>query len=473
MKTKTLLVKYNEDTNIRPIPDQAEKTLQVYPALGIMYLAAVLREAGFPVEILDAHVFDLYGKNFQQAVADARPDIIGFTSTTVGWPNVVEAARLAHEAVPEALIVVGGPQLQIYPKESVSFPWIDIAVTGDGEETFLELVQRRDGGGSLDDILGTCVKVDGEVRLNPPRQWTRKLDDIPFPAVDLTPWNKYHVLTIEKPFFNMITTRGCPYKCAYCSQVYAGDTIRYRSPENVLDEMEIYVKKYGAREIIMFDETFTVKKSRVMKICEGIGQRKLKFGFDIRTRVDCLDEEMMKALHGAGCKRIHFGIESGSPKILKMMNKGITVEKVRETVTLAKKIGFSTRGFFMIGYLDEDMDTYKETVRFSQELPLDWASYSITTPLPHTGLYREAMKRGHVDGDYWRDYTLLKKGRDEFPHIVTEHWDDEKLKRMLSKAYTSFYMRPSYVWRRLSSIRSFNDVKDLYGGLKIIMMLQH
>jgi len=473
LKPKTLLVKYNEDTNIRPIPDQAEKTLQVYPALGIMYLAAVLRHEGYPVEILDAHVHDLYGAEFQKAVQDAKPHIIGFTSTTVGWPNVVEAARLAKEAVPEALIVVGGPQLQIYPRESVTFPWIDLAVTGDGEETFLELVQRYDGGQSLDDILGTCVKVDGEVRLNPPRQWSRKLDDLPFPAVDLTPWDRYHALTIEKPFFNMITTRGCPYKCSYCSQVYAGDTIRYRSPENVLEEMEIYVKKYGAREIIMFDETFTVKKSRVMKICEGIVERKLKFGFDVRTRVDCLDEDMMSALKEAGCKRIHFGIESGSPRILKAMNKGITVEKIRETVSKAKKAGFSTRGFFMIGYLDEDMSTYEETVRFSQTLPLDWASYSITTPLPHTGLYREAMKRGYIDGDYWKDYTLLKKGRDSFPHLITEHWDEGKLKNMLSKAYSRFYLRPQYVWRRLSGIRSFNDVKDLVGGFKVLMMLQH
>ncbi|MBM3462565.1 MAG: B12-binding domain-containing radical SAM protein [Armatimonadetes bacterium] len=473
MKPKTLLVKYNEDTNIRPIPDQAEKTLQVYPALGIMYIAAVLRQEGFPVEILDAHVYDLYGADFQKAVADARPHIIGFTSTTVGWPNVVEAARLAREAVPEAFIIVGGPQLQIYPKESISFPWIDMAVTGDGEETILEIVKRFDGGGSMQDILGTCVKVDGEVRLNPPRQWTRKLDDLPFPAVDLTPWDKYHALTIEKPFFNMITTRGCPYKCSYCSQVYAGDTIRYRSAENVLEEMEIYVKKYGAREIIMFDETFTVKKTRVMKICEGILERKLKFGFDVRTRVDCVDDEMLQALKAAGCKRIHFGIESGSPRILEAMNKGITVDKIKETVTLAKKRGFSTRGFFMIGYLDEDMSTYKETLDLSQSLPLDYASYSITTPLPHTGLYREAMKRGYVDGDYWRDYTLLKKDRSTFPHIITEHWDEDKLRKMLSRAYSGFYLRPKYVWRRISSIRSWQDIQDLMSGLKIIRLLQH
>ncbi len=473
MKARTLLVKYNEDTNIRPIPDQAEKTLQVYPALGIMYIAAVLRQDGWPVQLLDAHVLDLYGAEFQRAVVDAKPDIIGFTSTTVGWPNVVEAARLAKEAVPKALIVVGGPQLQIYPRESLTFPWIDIAVTGDGEETILDIVRRFDGGDALDDILGTCVRVDGQIRLNPPRQWSRKLDDIPFPAIDLTPWDRYHALTVEKPFFNMITTRGCPYKCSYCSQVYAGDTIRYRSPENVVEEIELYVKKYGAREIIMFDETFTVKKTRVMKICELIRERKLKFGFDMRTRVDCVDGEMLEALKEAGCRRIHFGIESGSPRILEAMNKGITVDMIRDTVTMARKKGFSTRGFFMIGYLDEDMDTYRETLRFSQELPLDWASYSITTPLPHTGLYREAMQRGYVDGDYWKDYTLLKTGQDDFPHIVTEHWDEAALKKMLQGAYRGFYLRPSFVWRRISSIRSWNDVKDLVGGMKVMLHIQH
>lgn len=471
-KARTVLVKCNEDT-YGPIPDQAVKTLQVYPALGVMYVAAMLREDGFPVEIIDAHLDNLYGADFQKTLQEKKPDVIGFTATTVGWPSVVACAKLAREACPKALIVMGGPHLEVYPRESISFPWIDMCVMGDGEETFLEIVRRFDGGESLDNILGTCAKVDGEVRLNPTRPWKRRLDDIPFPAVDLVPWDRYHVLTVKAPFFNMVTTRGCPYKCSYCSQVYAGDTIRYRSAENVVDEIEIYAKKYGAREIIMFDETFTVKKSRVLKICSLMLERKIKIGFDMRTRVDCLDEEMIEALQAAGCRRVHFGLESGSPRILQAMNKGTTVDKARETIRLCKKHGISVRAFFMIGYLDEDMESYEETVRFSQELPLDWASYSITTPLPHTGLYREAMQRGYIDGDYWRDYTLLKKDRLDFPHLVTDHWDEDKLKKMQSRAYRKFYLRPAYVLQRLSSIRSWNDARDLLGGLKIMMMFNH
>lgn len=469
---KVLLVKYH-DTNIRPIPDDAERTLQIFPSLGIMYLGSMLQEAGFEVEILDANAEGISHDAFYHRVKDSGARIIGFTSMTAGWPSTVEGARIAKSALPESVIVVGGPQLSIYPELCLAFDHIDVGVHGDGEETMLEIAQAVEGGTPLDDIPGTVVKVDGGVKKNPERTWYRDIDRYPRPAVELLNWKLYRALTVKSPFYTMVTTRGCPYKCKFCSQVYAGNTIRYRSPENVVDEIELYVKKYGAKEIVFFDETFTLKKSRIMKICELVKERKLKFQFDMRTRVDSLDEEMVMALKEAGGKRVHFGIESGSQRVLDRMRKDITTEQIRSTVALCKRHGFSTRGYFMIGYLGETPETYDETVSLARDLDLDWASFSITTPLPHTALFEEALRLGYITDDFWKDYTLLKHTKPDFPHIETEFWDNAKLQKLLSQAYARFYLRPRFLMKRFAELRNWENVKDMIGGAKVMISIQH
>lgn len=468
---KVLLVKYH-DTNIRPIPDKTERTLQLFPSLGILYLAAALREAGFAVEILDANAENLSLAAFFQRVQDSRARIVGFTSMTAGWPSTIEGARLAREALPQALIVVGGPQLSVYPELCLGFPHLDLGVCGDGEETMLEIAQAVAGGTSLESIPGTVVRVEGEVRKNPDRTWHRDIDRYPLPAVDLVDFRRYRALTVRSPFYTMVTTRGCPFRCRFCSQVYAGNTVRFRSPESVVDEIELYVRQHGAREIVFFDETFTLKKSRVLRICELIQQRNLKFRFDMRTRVDSLDEEMVVALRQAGGQRVHFGIESGSQQILDRMGKDITTEQVRTSVALCKKHGFSTRGYFMIGYLGETPETYRETLRLARQLDLDWASFSITTPLPHTQLFDEARDLGLVDESFWKDYTRLRSSRLDFPHIESEYWDEARLRTMLKKAYSSFYLRPGLVLRHLMGIRSWEGLGDLVGGIQVMLGLQ-
>ncbi len=471
-KPFTLLIKYYQNANIRPIPEEAEDTLQIYPALGLGYIASYIREHGFPVDILDAHALNLTPEEFVERVKSSNADVVGITSTTIGWPGAVEAAKLVKKALPNTLLVVGGPQLSIYPKECLSFDPIDVGVIGDGEETFLEILKRVEAKESLKGILGTVVKIDGKIELNPPRPWIINLSSLPHPAVDLFPLDKYQCLTVDKPFFTMISTRGCPYKCGFCSQIYCGNRVRFRTPEDIVSEIETYVKKYGAKEIIMFDETFTLNEKRVLKICNLIKEKKLKFKWNIRTRVDTITEPMMKALKETGCYGLHMGVESGSPKILKIMRKGITLEQVRWAFSTAKKYGFITRGYFMIGYLDEDMETYKATVNLAKELDLDWASFSITTPLPATHLFDEAVKRGYIDPDFWKKYTLLQVSKKEFPHIPSPYWDEEKLQQMMNQAYFQFYLRPSFVWKRISSIKSWKQFTDLFRGLKIILMMK-
>lgn len=471
-KPITLLIKYYQNANIRPIPEEAEETLQVYPALGLGYLASYLRSHGYPVDILDVHALKISPDEMINRVRKSGADIVGITTTTIGWPGAVEASELVRKALPKALIIVGGPHLSVYPEESLSFDSIDMGVQGDGEETLLEIVQAIEQNKSIKNIPGTVVKDEGEVKVNRPRKWIKDLSSLPHPAVDLLPLDRYKCLTVDKPFFTMISTRGCPYKCGFCSQIYCGDRVRFRTPEDLVAEIENYVKNYGAREIVMFDETFTIHEERVLKICQLIKEKNLKFRWNIRTRVDTITEPMLKALKETGCYGLHMGIESGSPRILEIMKKGITLEQVRWAFKLARKYGFITRGYFMIGYLDEDPQTYRATVDLARELDLDWASFSITTPLPATHLFEESVRRNYIDPDYWKKYTLLQTDGKDFPHVPSEHWDEQELQKMMRDAYYSFYLRPSYAWRRLTSIRSWKQFIDLFRGLKIIFLMK-
>lgn len=469
---KVLLVKYH-DTNIRPIPDKAERSLQVLPSLGVLYIAAVLRESGFEVELLDANAEALSLEAFVERVKASKAKIVGFTSMTAGWPSTVEGARLAREALPEAVIVVGGPQLSVYPELCLTFPQFDVGVIGGGEESMLEIAQAVAGGTSFEAIPGTVVRIDGQVRVNPERTWWRFIDGYPRPSVDLLNRDLYGALTVEPNFFTMITSRGCPFKCRFCGQMYGGtgQTVRFRSPESVVEEIDFYYKHYGAKEIVFFDETFSLKKSRVMKICRLLKENKINVSFDLRTRVDSVDEEMLEALREVGGRRIHLGVESGTTEIIERMGKGITLEQVHQAVGWAKKYGFETRGYFMIGYLGETMETYRATVDLACNLELDYASFSITTPLPNTELFDESVQLGYISEDYWKKYTLLQCERLEFPVIETPLWDEKRLHAMLKKAFNAFYLRPKFVAKKLSRVRSLNDVRSLISGASILKSL--
>ncbi len=460
-KPTVLFLKYH-DVNIRPIPDEAERSLQVLPSLGILYLASYARHNGYPVKFLDANASRLSPESFRYYLKEERPEIVALTTMSAGWPSTVEAAKIIKEVLPDSLLIVGGPHLSIYPELCLSFPEFDIGIIGDGEETLKEVLDKYSAGESLENIDGTVIRVGNEAKVNKPRTEFKSIDSYPFPAVDLLQRDLYHALTVESPFFTMVTSRGCPFKCAFCSQIYNGVSgVRFRSPENVVDEIELYVKQYGAKEIVFFDETFTLRKQRVMDICRLLKERQIKVHFDIRTRVDSVDEEMIKELREVGGQRIHFGVEAGNAEILKRMRKGITHDQVRQAVSWAKKYGFETRGYFMIGYLGENFQTFNDTVNLACELNLDYASFSITTPLPATELFREASELGLVSKDYWKKYTLLQQSRQDFPVLETDLWNEAKLHSMLKEAYTRFYLRPKFVMRRLSKIRTLDDVKEL------------
>jgi len=442
-----LLVRPNEDLP-KGSPLRETNRVGVVQPLGIASLAAALREAGHNPTVLDLSAAPMIRDRVLARMGEMSPSIIGIGSTTLVWPRAVEIAGILKEAFPSIPIVAGGPQVMCYPEESISRDCFDAGVIGEGEETFLEMVEAIEKEGSWADVRGTVVKTDGAITVNKPRPPIEDLDALPIPAFDLLPMSRYHLLTVERPFFTMVTSRGCPCQCSFCDQDFLGKKFRVRGPEKVAEEIELYVREFGAREIILFDETFTADGRRVLEICDRIISKRLHFRWSIRTRADALDRTLLAALKEAGCRRVHLGIGSGSPRVLEAMNRGITVDDVRNAVSTAVDLGIETRGDFLLGYPGDDPGSMRETLRFSRRLGLDGASYRITIPQPRTAIYREGLASGRIESDYWRDYTLGDSSSPP-PVFPTSDYDEARLRRLRKIATLAFHLRPWFLISRL------------------------
>jgi len=420
-----------------------------YPPLGLAYVAASLRDAGYNVGIMDAEVLQMGSREVLQCIpADAR--IIGFTSTTLGWPVVREIAGNVKKAFPESLLVIGGPHVTAFPEDTLEAPVFDIGVVGDGEKAMVSIADHHARGVSMHTIAGCVTRTDaGSIRSLLPPPWIQDLDSLPFPALDLLPMDRYRSVMVKEPFVTMVTSRGCPYRCNFCSQIYGGNKLRTRSPENIVDEMEQAVKRYQAKEIILFDETFGVKRNDALRVCALIRNRKLDIRWSARTRIDVIDEQLLSAMRGAGCYALHLGVESGTERILRAMNKKITVAQVRSVASMAHRLGFKLHAYFMIGYPGETRAEIDETLRLSRQLNLDWASYTITIPNPHTPLLGTAVSQGILQPDFWRNYTLGNIPLD-IPFFASGECPESYLKRAKRSAYLRFYLRPGTLLRNLA-----------------------
>lgn len=463
------LVRVSERRGVHPFMRETNVS-GIYPPLGLAYLAAAARRAGYPAQIVDAHADGVRRpEEMARRVAATRPDVVGVTSTSFNWPVVAELCRGLRRLLPGARLWVGGPQLALYPEACLEVRAIDAAVVGEGDETVVEMLARVAAGEPLEGLPGTIVRRGDELVRGPDRAPIAELDRLPLPALELLPLARYRALTLPTPFVTMVTTRGCPYRCRYCAQIYVGGRYREHGVERVLEELRRAVQRYGAREIVFFDETFTLNRRRVLALCQAVLAAGLRVRFNIRTRADLCDDEVLRALRDAGCASIHVGIEAGSERVRRLMNKQIDMAKGERALAEARRLGMETRGYFMLGYPGETRAEIEETIRAAVELPLDWASFTITTPAPGTEVYREALASGRIARDYWLDYTRLRAGRS--PGYFTseaEGLDARALEALLGRAYRAFYLRPALLARKLTDGRLWRQLPSILGTLAAI-----
>ncbi|MEE9613353.1 MAG: radical SAM protein, partial [Thermodesulfobacteriota bacterium] len=250
---------------------------------------------------------------------------------------------------------------------------------------------------------------------------------------------------------------------------HLGKTFRARSPENVVDELE-ECARMGIHDFLFYDDTFTVNRQRVVAICDGIVRRKLDIGWDIRARVDTVTEEMLRALKAAGCRGIHYGVEAGTEKILEVLNKNIGIGRVKEVFELTRKYDIPILAYFMIGNPTETEEDIHETFEVMKSLNPDYVHMTILTPFPATRIYYDGLKSGVIKKDYWREFA-----EEPTPEFVPPHWGEiftrEELGELLVKGYRDFYLRPSYILKRITKVRSFGELKKkAAAGLKVFGM---
>jgi anaerobic magnesium-protoporphyrin IX monomethyl ester cyclase len=317
------------------------------------------------------------------------------------------------------VLVAGGPLPTLYPDEYLEA--FDFVCVGEGEETMLELVQASQSEADLSKVRGLCFRTkNGETTpgklavKTPPRPPIENLDSIPFPARDLydnAAYQDYFMNRFGKKETSIITTRGCPFDCDFCSRPIFSRNFRARSAENVVDEL-CEIARLGYDWVWFSDDCFTLSTRRVLDVCKGIKDRNLDLKWECLSRVDTFNVDIASAMISAGCRRVFFGIESGDDGILREMRKQISVSDVRRGVGVAVKAGLEAAGFFIVGYPGEDDSTILKTVKFATELPLDYVSFSLPYPIPGTGLYNRVKDRmSEKDWQYspWRliDHALL------------------------------------------------------------------
>jgi radical SAM superfamily enzyme YgiQ (UPF0313 family) len=437
--------------------------------MGLGYLAGSLRAAGHEVDIYDAGVEKI---PLREVMARGW-DVVGISSPTPliyeAWAAAAEAKRLG------AVTFLGGPHLTLMPLESMEKPQVDLVAVGEAEDTFVEVVEvlekdpgymkTPDGPRLFSHSLWSEIRgiywrnTRGEVIANPPRPLRTDLDAIPFPAHDLFKIEQYtnlqpltDGLDPKARSYTIITSRGCPYKCTFCSKPITGDTWRPRSVDNVIKEWRWLVEGLHAKEIGVTDDIWNLDLKRAKEICRRLiaeGLNTVPWVTIHGMKVNHTDAELFRLMKQAGCKRVGFGVESGDDRILKhVVRKAQTKEMVREAFKNAKAAGLQTMGFFIIGMPTETEETMENTIRFAIELDPDLANFMIAAPYPGTKLWDMVQSEGILFSRDWSDFAI----QESKAHFEIGDLTAELVERKWREAYRRFYLRPARVWKRATAL---------------------
>jgi radical SAM superfamily enzyme YgiQ (UPF0313 family) len=375
---------------------------------------------------------------------------------------------------PHIRIIAGGPHVTILPEETLArVPEIDIIVRGEGEETIVDLYNAIEKLKTLENVNGITYRENNAIKSTPDRKPIMDLDALPFLAYHLLPMDKYKPHPphgIKLPFIAMLTSRGCPYNCIYCSKPIFGSKFRAQSPKRTVDEIEYLNKQFGIKEIMFYDDSFTLDKKRVTQLTAEIKKRRLDILWACETRVNLISEELLKEMKNSGCYMMAFGLESGSQEILDDLRKGVTLEQVKDAINITHKTGISSIGYFMLGSPKETPLTIRSTIDFAKDLQLDFAQFSITIPFPGTELYKLYLGKGKGEMN-WDDFIYASLGSANTPVFETEQLSREELAKWNSRAYREFYLRFSYVWKRMTGMRSYNDLKMNLKGFSMFTLI--
>ncbi|VAX15485.1 Cobalamin B12-binding:Radical SAM [hydrothermal vent metagenome] len=437
--------------------------INYWEPLGTLYVATAIKNAGHNVKFLNGAF--MTHEEILANLRDYRPGFVGLYSTTFGWDKANKTASDIKKAIKNVFIAVGGP----YPiamkgaclKEAGD---IDAVVTGEGEITIVELLARLDENRSLSEVDGIAYRINGDIKENRARKLIDNLDSVPFPHRELLGDSGKYIPAPaayrKTPVALIITSRGCDRKCIFCFQIdkNRANKIRYRSIDNVLDEIELCLAQ-GYKEIKFIDDTLCADYKRALALAEGIIERQLDFTWFASAVVNQVDGPLLRAFKKAGCWAILFGAESGVQKNLNTIKKGITLEQTRQAVSMAKKAGLTVFTSFVFGIPGETFEDGLKTIEFACDLNPHFANFHALTPFPGCELYDHADKYGSVSKNL-ADYTY--QGAAFAPETMSR--DD--IMRLRQTAFKRFYSRPLFILRQIARLRTLHDARAAFTGLK-------
>lgn len=434
----------------------------IAPPLGIAYMAGVLQKNHIDVEILDASAEDMDFKDVEKELLKRKPDLVALTALTPTIGRALETAQVVKETLPDSIVVMGGYHPTFNFIETLEDENVDIVIRGEGEYIMLNLVQALENQSSLHDVKGIVFedKNSKEIVVNPEAPLIQDLDELPFPALNLLPMKKYRLLDMDTHMTTMITTRGCPMQCSFCSSAAMhGKKIRERSVENIVDEIEYLKTNYDIDTIAFMDDTFTLKKRKVMAICDEILKRNIEIMWGCTSRVDTLDEKLLKKMKEAGCITIFIGVESADQQQLDNMCKNTTIAKIENAFKIAHKLKIRTIASVALGMPGDTKEIMNKTVKFVHKLKPNYAIYSLATPYPGTRFYKEAFEKNLIKIKDWSKYTLIT------PILETIDCSLNDMRKIQAKAFMKFYLRPHYIIRQFLQDGPYL-LKTIFGVIK-------
>ena len=455
---KVQLIRYHDLDNMNTrLAQSLNKKQGVLPPLGLAYLASALERKGYEVNIIDAIADCLSKEEVLERILLFEAKVVGITSMTPTFRGALEAAELAKEC--GAKVVMGGVHMSILAKESMRYDVIDFGIVGEGEESFVELCTAIEFDLPYQDIEGLCYRKDGKVVIGGPRL-VEDIDSLAWPAYHLLPMKKYSSIIGLHPTTTMMGSRGCPYQCGFCFKTPSDKKYRTRNVVDIVSEVEYLKETYAIKEVMFYDDIMPQEYAR--NLSNELIKREVKIKWQTPERVNLVEPELLKLMGKAGCHILRFGVEQGDPDMMALVEKKIKPDQVKAAFKAAKEAGINTFAYFIIGYVYETPETMQATIDLAKELNPKYVMFTRAVPLPGTPLMQMAVKEGYVEANYWNRFTL-GEDLDPIPNL-TENAD-----LWVSKAYRSYYLRPSTIKSQFFGMRSFKDLMKNIDGFTAIM----
>lgn len=436
-------------------------TLGIQPPYGLLYLSAYLKQAGHQVRALDG--LRVSRDEIMSAIARNRPDIVGISGVSWNWHEAVDLARAVRSRFPQVRLAAGGAHVNAVRKEALEdCPELDFAFYGDAEESFSRLVSTLASGGRPEPMDGFAFRDGSGVVASEQDAIIQDIDGMLLPdrgQFDIRAYRPSPPSYRRLPFTAVFGSRGCPGRCTFC---HTDSRVRLRSARRIVEEITGLQRAHGIREVLFYDDNFTLRRERVLDLCELLQQNNIELSWAANARIDRVDPEMLAAMKQAGCWRLLLGIESGSQRVLDRVQKGFTREQVEDAVAMIKAAGIQTYGMFILGFPGETRAEAEETIAFMQSLDLDFVNVAALTPFPGTEIHAEV-----ADEPGFKGYDMMNMYDISY---VPETMTERELNDLLHRSMREFYLRVPYILGQVRNVRGVPDLLRYLRGAATILL---